>query len=51
MPSFKALMVHRDDENVISHAITDLRHDDLPEGGDVLVAVKYSTVNYKDGQC
>ena len=51
MSSFKALMVHRDDENVISHEITDLQYDDLPAGGDVLVSVKYSTVNYKDGQC
>jgi acrylyl-CoA reductase (NADPH) len=51
MSSFKALMVHRDDENVISHKISDLQHDDLPAGGDVLVAVRYSTVNYKDGQC
>jgi len=51
MSGFKALMVHRDDDNVISHEITDLRHDDLPAGGDVLVAIKYSTVNYKDGQC
>ena len=46
MSSFKALLVHRDDENVISHEITDMQHDDLPEGGDVLVAIKYSTVNY-----
>lgn len=51
MSSFKALTVHRDDENVISHAIADLQHDDLPVDGDVLVRVKYSTVNYKDGQC
>ena len=51
MSGFKALMVRRDDDNVISHEITDLRHDDLPAGGDVLVAIKYSTVNYKDGQC
>ena len=51
MSSFKALMVHRDDEGVISHVITDLQHGDLPVDGDVLVKVKYSTVNYKDGQC
>ena len=51
MSGFKALMVRRDDDNVISHEITELRHDDLPAGGDVLVAIKYSTVNYKDGQC
>ena len=51
MSSFKALMVHRDDKNVISHELTDMQHDDLPADGDVLVAVKYSTINYKDGQC
>ena len=51
MSSFKALMVHRDDDKTIRHEMTELRHGDLPGDGDVLVEVKYSTVNYKDGLC
>ena len=31
MSSFKALIVHRDDKNVISHELTDMQHDELPE--------------------
>lgn len=45
--SFRALLLTRPaDENV--SAIVELSEDDLP-AGDVLVNVKYSTVNYKDG--
>ena len=51
MSSFKALMVHRDEQKVISHEIADLTVDDLPADGEVLVRVHYSTVNYKDGLC
>ena len=51
MSSFKALMVHRDEDKTIRHEMTELQHDDLPADGEVLVAVKYSTVNYKDGLC
>ena len=48
MSSFKALMVHRDEDKTIRHEMTELQHGDLPADGEVLVAVKYSTVNYKD---
>ena len=51
MSSFKALMVHRDEDKTIRHEMTKLQHCDLPADGEVLVAVKYSTVNYKDGLC
>ena len=51
MSTFKALMLHRDDEKTIRHELTELSLDDLPADGEVLVAVKYSTVNYKDGLC
>jgi acrylyl-CoA reductase (NADPH) len=51
MSSFKALMVHRDEDKTIRHEMTELQHGDLPADGEVLVAVKYSTVNYKDGLC
>jgi len=51
MTEFKALMVNRAEDKSISHQIASLTHDDLPADGDVLVAVDYSTVNYKDGLC
>jgi acrylyl-CoA reductase (NADPH) len=45
--SFKALWA-TETEDGVSIDLTDLEDSDLPEG-DVTVAVKYSTVNYKDG--
>jgi len=51
MSTFNVLMVHRDENKVVSHEITSLTAADLPSDGDVLVAVHYSTVNYKDGLC
>lgn len=47
---FNALIVNKDDEGKTSAAITQISEDQLPEG-DVLVAVEYTTVNYKDGLC
>ena len=47
--SFKALIVQKQDDQT-SAAVEDIRVDQLPQG-DVLVAVEYSTVNYKDGLC
>ncbi|MBC6407143.1 MAG: oxidoreductase, partial [Rhodobacteraceae bacterium] len=48
---FNALMVAKDGESGKTSAqITAISEADLPEG-DVLVAVEYSTVNYKDGLC
>ena len=44
--TFKALVVSKDNDKV-EHQIRQLSVDDLPEG-DVLVAVKYSSLNYKD---
>ena len=51
MSECKALMVNRGDDKSISHQIETIQIDDLPADGDVLVAVEYSTVNYKDGLC
>ena len=51
MSNFNALMVTRDEHKKIHHAISSLTVDDLPADGDVLVKVRYSTVNYKDGLC
>ncbi len=47
--TFKALVVEKGDEGT-SASIQELTINDLPEG-EVLVAVDYSTVNYKDGLC
>jgi len=44
--TFKALVLRQDGETV-RHAVEQLTADDLPEG-DVLVAVEYSSLNYKD---
>ena len=51
MSEFKALMVNRGEDKSISHQIETIQIGDLPADGDVLVAVEYSTVNYKDGLC
>ena len=51
MSECKALMVNRGEDKSISHQIDTIQIDDLQADGDVLVAVEYSTVNYKDGLC
>ena len=51
MSEFKALMVYRGEDKSVSHQIEVVKTDDLPAGGDVMVAIEYSTVNYKDGLC
>lgn len=49
--SFKALMVHKADPEADPDArVTEVTEPELPEG-DVLVAIDYSTLNYKDGLC
>ncbi len=47
---FNALMVRKNDEGKTSAQVEQIAVSDLPEG-DVLVAVEYTTVNYKDGLC
>ena len=48
---FNALVVEKDEESgKTSAAVQEISENDLPEG-EVLVAVEYSTVNYKDGLC
>jgi len=47
---FKALLVEKDEEGKTHASVQEIADDRLPEG-DVTVAVKYSTVNYKDGLC
>ncbi len=47
---FNALMVRKNDEGKTSAQVEQISVEDLPEG-EVLVALDYSTVNYKDGLC
>ena len=51
MSKFNALTVRRAEDKSISREIEKINIDDLPADGDVLIAVKYSTLNYKDGMC
>ena len=45
---FTCLLLEEGEDRKVSHSIQTLSNDRLPEG-DVTVAVKYSTLNYKDG--
>lgn len=48
---FNALVVNKDEETgLASAAVEQIDVDQLP-AGDVVVAVEYTTVNYKDGMC
>jgi acrylyl-CoA reductase (NADPH) len=49
--TFTALIVDKNEEGAISQTIQEIDEDQLPEGGDVTIAVEYSTLNYKDGLC
>lgn len=51
MSAFKALIVNQAEDKSISHEITSLIEKDLPPDGNVLVAVEFSAVNYKDALC
>ncbi len=48
---FKALVVDRDEDGKVVARIETLDEARLPAGGDVLVRIDYSTLNYKDGLC
>ena len=48
--TFSALVVEKTEDGKTSAAVKSLEIDDLP-GGNVTVAVEYSTLNYKDGLC
>ena len=49
--TFKALIVDKAADGLISAAMREIGEDQLPADGDVTVAVEYSTLNYKDGLC
>lgn len=46
--AFSALVLEQDEAGKVSHSYKELDNGRLPEG-DVTVAVKYTTLNYKDG--
>ena len=46
--TFRALVVSKTDEKTFTREITERKISDLPEG-EVLVRVRYSSLNYKDG--
>src|SRR5450432_3257391 len=48
---FKALMVDKSPDGVVSAKIETVGENRLPAAGNVTVAVEYSTLNYKDGLC
>lgn len=48
---FRALVIRQDDEGKVSGAVEEMTEDALPQDGDVLVAVDYSGLNFKDGLC
>lgn len=48
--AFKALVVDKAADGSTSARVKDLMLDDLP-AGEIVVAVEYSTINYKDGLC
>ena len=47
---FNALVVNKDEDGNTSAGVSQITLDELPEG-EVIVAVEYSTVNWKDGLC
>ena len=46
--SFKALVISENDNGTYTRKVTDRSLEDLPEG-EVLLRVRYSSLNYKDG--
>ena len=48
---FRALVLERGDDGAVTSAIREMDDSALPEGGDVTVCIRYSTLNYKDGLC
>ena len=49
--TYRALIFNKNDAGEISGSVQSISDSDLPQGGDVLVAVDYSSLNYKDGLC
>ena len=48
---FKAIIVNKAEDDTIYANLSDVKDSQLPEEGDVTIAVHYSDVNFKDGLC
>ena len=46
---FHAILLNKNEDGTTKAELTQLNNAQLPEDGDVTVAVDYSTINYKDG--
>ena len=46
---FHAILLNKNEDGTTKAELTQLNDAQLPEDGDVTVAVDYSTINYKDG--
>jgi len=49
--SYRALVVTQDDNGKVDGSVQAITDADLPAEGDVLIAVEYSNLNFKDGLC
>lgn len=49
--TFKALVVEKSADGVVSATVNQVDGDRLPADGNVTVAIEHSTLNYKDGLC
>ncbi|MEK9853809.1 MAG: acryloyl-CoA reductase [Rhodobiaceae bacterium] len=47
----KAIIVEQSEDRTVSAAVRDIEVSQLPDDGDVDIAVEYSNINYKDGLC
>ncbi|MEB8430994.1 oxidoreductase [Cocleimonas sp. KMM 6892] len=47
--SFNALLINRSEDKKVSASLETIDESQLPEDGDVIVDIDYSTLNYKDG--
>ena len=47
----KALIVDQADDDSVSASFHEIEASQLPDDGEVDIAVEYSTINYKDGLC
>ena len=47
----KGLLVEKADDGAVTATVKEIDEAQLPADGDVVVAIDYSTLNYKDGLC
>lgn len=49
--AYRALVVTQDEDGKVDGSVQTITDNDLPAEGDVLIAVEYSNLNFKDGLC